>query len=593
MDLNTAPPSVVGSVSALLSSPSRTTTTTTTTATATAATVTATSTTTGTDASTNPIADPTSTTTSTDDSTANYRLTPILASSIPPAFVVASPAVGSCSDSSQAPLNTHRSSPTHAPPSPINSSQTLDPPSSFLHAFRHSKAAVVMVVALALFTDMAVYGVVIPTLPQIITVRLGMDPRYLGILMSAYAAGLILVTPFLGIISDRFSNRKIPMILGLFCLILSTLLYAYGQTFAHLFIARMSQGISGGVSWTIGFCMLADVFPRDNLGIVMGGVLTANTLGYIVGPPAGGLLYEYFGEKAPFLLCTALAMVDLAGRLFLRPHIYSFNYSTIVKSPGNDDPTPANEDESQSGIAIEDADDVRQPLLSLPQRSGSEEYGIAPIVSSQQPRKTTMLDLVTDSQILVTLVCVVVSSTVQSGIEPTLPLFLARKFQATPSLVGGLWMLIVIPGMFACTLAGYLSDRFGCKSVMAFGMLLFSISSPLIALGDSIYMLMPGLICFGISGAMALTPAMPEMADFIYARDSGAFGTVYALYNVAYSSGMLIGPIVGSLLYERFDLLFQMQMFGFVLLIFSPIALLFHLKTLKAEERWWCSTSME
>ncbi|KAJ1342205.1 hypothetical protein BSLG_003128 [Batrachochytrium salamandrivorans] len=562
MDLNTAPPSVVGSVSALLSSPSRTTTTTTTT-TATTATVTAAAppTTTGTDASTHPIADPTSTTTSTDDSTANYRLTPILASSIPPAFVAASPA-----------------------------------------------AAVVMVVALALFTDMAVYGVVIPTLPQIITVRLGMDPRYLGILMSAYAAGLILVTPFLGIISDRFSNRKIPMILGLFCLILSTLLYAYGQTFAHLFIARMSQGISGGVSWTIGFCMLADVFPRDNLGIVMGGVLTANTLGYIVGPPAGGLLYEYFGEKAPFLLCTALAMVDLAGRLFLRPHIYSFNYSTIVKSPGNDDPTPANEDESQSGIAIEDVDDVRQPLLSLPQRSGSEEYGIAPIVSSQQPLKTTMLDLVTDSQILVTLVCVVVSSTVQSdmhylltpgislsmaGIEPTLPLFLARKFQATPSLVGGLWMLIVIPGMFACTLAGYLSDRFGCKSVMAFGMLLFSISSPLIALGDNIYMLMPGLICFGISGAMSLTPAMPEMADFIYARDSGAFGTVYALYNVAYSGGMLIGPIVGSLLYERFDLLFQMQMFGFVLLIFSPIALLFHLKTLKAEERWWCSTSME
>eukprot|EP00842_Homolaphlyctis_polyrhiza_P000056 jgi/Hompol1/1050/HPOL_001806-RA len=138
-----------------------------------------------------------------------------------------------------------------------------------------------MVVALALFTDMVVYGVVIPTLPKMITERLGLDAKYLGLLLSVYAGGLILVTPIIGVISDKFQNRKVPMVLGLFCLIVTTLMFAYGSTFEQLLLARMGQGISGGVSWTLGFCMLADVFPQDKLGAIMGSALMANTVGFL------------------------------------------------------------------------------------------------------------------------------------------------------------------------------------------------------------------------------------------------------------------------------------------------------------------------
>lgn len=54
--------------------------------------------------------------------------------------------------------------------------------------------------------------------------------------------------------------------------------------------------------------MLADRFGSGpKLGVVMGTVLSANTLGAIVGPSIGGIFYQYTGYVAPFIFCAILA----------------------------------------------------------------------------------------------------------------------------------------------------------------------------------------------------------------------------------------------------------------------------------------------
>ncbi|KAI8927974.1 major facilitator superfamily domain-containing protein [Entophlyctis helioformis] len=467
-----------------------------------------------------------------------------------------------------------------------------------LQAFRRSSYAVVLVVALALFTDMAVYGVVIPTLPRIIVDRLGLDEECLGVLISAHAAGLILIAPTIGILSDRLGNRKMPMVLGLIGLLLTTLLFAYGTSFTHLLLARMGQGISGGVSWTLGFCMLADVFPHDKLGTIMGSVLMANTVGSVVGPPLGGVLLEFLGETAPFLFCAGLVLLDLAGRLLIRPTAWSLNYDEPVDcaalaSSGMLDSPPvlavaANEQTpllghgngSLLGISSSGLDPVGAAAAAdaeaHAQTSIARDSGSAQRRPTGDRHPTTMVDLLSDPQIVVTLVCVVANSTVLAGIQPTLPLYLARDFGASPSLVGSLWMCIVLPSMVGCTWAGYISDKYGRKNVTAFGTLVFAVSSPLIAMTGSLYVMAVALGVFGLASSVALTPAMPEMADFVHARGGDGFGTAYALYNVAYSGGMLVGPIAGSLLYERYGFLVQMQLLGAVLLLCAPLAMAFH-----------------
>ncbi|KAF9956121.1 hypothetical protein BGZ70_010032 [Mortierella alpina] len=68
---------------------------------------------------------------------------------------------------------------------------------------------------------------------------------------------------------------------------------------------------------TIGLGMLADVYPPNNLGVVMGATMMANSIGFMVGPVVGAYFYEYHGYNAPFIFCAGLATLDFLCIVFL------------------------------------------------------------------------------------------------------------------------------------------------------------------------------------------------------------------------------------------------------------------------------------
>ena len=60
-----------------------------------------------------------------------------------------------------------------------------------------------------------------------------------------------------------------------------------------------------------GMGMLAERYPDDQergnaMGIVLGGL----ALGVLIGPPFGGIMYEFVGKTAPFLILACLALGD-------------------------------------------------------------------------------------------------------------------------------------------------------------------------------------------------------------------------------------------------------------------------------------------
>ena len=426
-----------------------------------------------------------------------------------------------------------------------------------VNRFRKSPTAIAIVVSLCLFTDMVVYGIVIPVLPTILVQRLNLDDSYMGLLISSYAAGLILVTPVVGWLSDRYRNRQMPMLFGLAALMSTTIAFAYSTTLAGLVVARMAQGASGGITWTIGFCMIADVFPPDRLGTVMGSVLIANTIGFLVGPPIGGFFFQYYGDKAPFWFCSALAVVDLLGRLFVRTS--NVHPAHELLPSGSSTPTTT--------MSISENDDPS---------SYSEADTENPLALSQATTNAFKFSKVlTNPQMIVTLLSVIVNATVFAGIEPTLPLYLSAEFNATPLMIGGLWMMIVIPSMVGYSGAGYISDRYGRKNIAAIGMFLFAASSIILAT-HNLPVLMAGLCFFGITNAIGLTPALPELADFCHQAGNKSFGIVYSLYNVAYSTGMLVGPLLGSWIYQEYGFVTQMIVFAVLLVVCAPISLAFY-----------------
>jgi predicted MFS family arabinose efflux permease len=59
-------------------------------------------------------------------------------------------------------------------------------------------------------------------------------------------------------------------------------------TVSALVIARVLQGLSAAVVWTVGMALVVDTVGQDQLGSAMGYVSMAMTVGTVFGPFIGG-----------------------------------------------------------------------------------------------------------------------------------------------------------------------------------------------------------------------------------------------------------------------------------------------------------------
>jgi MFS transporter, DHA1 family, solute carrier family 18 (vesicular amine transporter), member 1/2 len=78
-----------------------------------------------------------------------------------------------------------------------------------------------------------------------------------------------------------------------------------------LFMARSLQGVGSACSSVSGMGMIAERYPDDReRGNAMGVALGGLAMGVLIGPPFGGVLYDFVGKSAPFLILAFLALFD-------------------------------------------------------------------------------------------------------------------------------------------------------------------------------------------------------------------------------------------------------------------------------------------
>ncbi|KAI8968014.1 major facilitator superfamily domain-containing protein [Mycotypha africana] len=446
---------------------------------------------------------------------------------------------------------------------------------SLWHRARRSRLGVACVVALTLFTDMLVYGVVIPCLPMLVIERLKGNSTMVGLLFGCYAFGLLAATPVFAILSDRYQNRRYPMLSGMIGLVISTLSFAMADTYTLLIMARVAQGVAGGASWTIGLGLLADVFPTKSLGVVMGSVLTAHTVGFAIGPAVGGFLFEYGGFAAPFLFCAGFAVINFIAILWLaepehKAEDVEHTQDHVSRAQESIPPSPtaaAEEEEEEAGkIHAYPFSDENTPLLHKANDNTSH-------TDSKKKTKTpvTMIGLLRNWRIMSCVLCTIVCSSVFAGIEPALPIHLTKTYDASASVIGLIFVAMVIPA-FLAPVIGHLSDKFGRQFISATGMVMMGVSSPLVAVHFSaIYHIIPPLMLFGLSSPVTLTPILPEMGETVNEMGGAAYAQVYALYNMAYSIGMFVGPVIAGFIMSASNFKILMLIFGAANIICSPI----------------------
>lgn len=150
-------------------------------------------------------------------------------------------------------------------------------------------------------TLMGVLGVasITPAFPRIIR-DLGLKPGQIGLLITAFTLPGIFLSPFLGVLADRFGRKRI--------LVPSLVLFAVAggscglvREFGLLLILRFFQGVGGSALAALSATVIGDLFEGRARAAAMGynaSVLSVGTASY---PAIGGAL-ALFGWHYPFLL---------------------------------------------------------------------------------------------------------------------------------------------------------------------------------------------------------------------------------------------------------------------------------------------------
>jgi len=163
----------------------------------------------------------------------------------------------------------------------------------------------------------------LPTLPLYIR-SLGGSDRQVGLVMGAFAVGLMLSRGAVGRLSDR-RGRRVAMQVGLAAACLMPLAYASTHSLVWLGVFRVFHGLSIAAFATSYSALAADLAPVAVRGEVLGYMSLAQPLGLSLGPAVGDWLRQSFGYpwlfRAAALSAFLGGVVSLAVREPARPKV--------------------------------------------------------------------------------------------------------------------------------------------------------------------------------------------------------------------------------------------------------------------------------
>lgn len=388
------------------------------------------------------------------------------------------------------------------------------------------------------------------------------------------------------------------MLVGLVWLLATTLLLCFSQNIAMLLIARILQGMSAAMTWSVGLALLIDSVDKKHIGRATGWTSTALTLGILLGPLVGGIVYDRAGNYPVFAICFGLIAFDIVLRLVIIEVKDAKRWLAKDDTPSTlTTAEPVCTEEANVEITPLEHDMITEEARPAPAQLGKEptsalEKGAAAMAAREARSgaafsitgRSGIFGLLRNPRILCALWGTVIQSAVQTSFDAILPLEVRDTFHWN-SIGGGLIFLPVIIPTFLGPFIGGLSDTHGPRWFTAAGFLFcvpFLVCFRFVTentLSHKI-MLCGLLLAVGVGQALQIAPLMAEISwaaeEGRYGSDDDAGGIVgartagqdedgggeeeeeaevpyaqaYALYNIAFSAGAIVGPLLAGMVRE-------------------------------------------
>jgi MFS family permease len=151
-------------------------------------------------------------------------------------------------------------------------------------------------------------------------------------------------------------------------------------------------------------------------------------------------------------------------------------------------------------------------------------------------------------------------------LESALPLDMHDRLRLDPRAIGLLFASMALAHALTSPLMGRLSDRIGRSKVLQIGLVATFLLLPLPALMPSAWTMGIAMVAFGISTSFVISPCSPAVADQVERMGSQSFASGFSILNVAYSFGMMVGPLLGGALVQGLGLPWSLAIVGLLCL---------------------------
>ena len=337
-------------------------------------------------------------------------------------------------------------------------------------------------------------GIIVPILP-IYAETLGATGFWLGIIFAGFSLSRTISMPLVGRFSDRMGRKRF-ISFGLFVYTLSSLGYIYANSALELIVVRIIQGFSSAMIIPIAMAFIADISPPEKEGSYMGIFTIALFLGFGCGPLLGGFTKDLISMEADFLIMGGLCLLA-----FFMVLIYLPRSSSIQKST---------------------------PPMDIPFKTILQSRSIMGICFYR-----------------------FASAFCRGSIITFLPLYAHNNLRLNASQIG-----LVISSSILLTAVlqfpfGKLADKLNRRMLVILGSILYFSIVPLIPYTLNFTQILMLNIILGLFGALSLPAAS---ALIVVEGKHYGMGTTMAIFNVAMSVGLGIGPLASGVVLDIWGL---------------------------------------
>ncbi|XP_019561722.2 synaptic vesicular amine transporter [Aedes albopictus] len=351
----------------------------------------------------------------------------------------------------------------------------------------------------------------------------------IGILLAVKALVQLVFNPIVGNVSAKL-GYSIPIAFGTLSLFLASVIFALGQSYGSLFVARAIHGVGSACVCVCGMSLVAQLYTEpDKRSRIMGTILGSIAVGVLIGYPFGGIAYDIVGKAAPFHILTVLCLMVLVVQLACLDFSCRSQTSSVVLDEGH----------------------------------------------------SKWIPLLTDRLILVIIGAIWISTSAMSILEPCLPLWMISVLHPKKWQLGTVFIPDSVGYWIGTNFFGGVAYRFGQIKIAILSLAVVGVSCIVIPSATTVLGLLLPHFSLGLGiGVLdaALVPLLATIVDSQCENDNDSdicesspnYGAVYAIQQIAVSLAYSLAPILGGELVPWIGFPWLMRLMGLLNLAYGP-----------------------